>query len=52
MKKYLKTEFEELFTPKYSIRILNPQKNLSILGFFLGFFEFFGFFWGCTRISF
>ena len=42
MKKYLNTEFEEFFTPKKGIRILNPQKNPWIFRIFFG---------GCTRIS-
>ena len=41
MKKNLNTEFEELFTPKWGIQILNPQKkSLDFLNFsdFLKFF--------------
>ena len=34
-------EFEELFTPKQSIRILNPQKIQGFLGFFRIYFRIF-----------
>ena len=37
-KKGFNTEFEELFTPKYDARILNPQKNPRI---FWNFFQIF-----------
>ena len=48
IKKDLNTEIEGLFTPKWGVRNLNPQKNSWIFLIFFGFFLFL--FGVCARI--